>query len=68
LNRYISFLSYSANARHRTTYYLTLTHLLAIHLEDADASGAFEAFLQVLCSALLCFATLTRLALLLLYY
>lgn len=42
---HVPFLSYPANARHRTTYYLTLTHLLALHLEDADASGAFESFL-----------------------
>ena len=45
---HVEFLAYRypANARHRTTYYLTLTHLLALHLEDADASGAFEAFIQ----------------------
>ena len=52
---HVPFLSYPANARHRTTYYLTLTHLLALHLEDADASGAFEAFFQPI------LATLTRL-------
>ena len=49
---HVNFLSYAANARHRTTYYLTLTHLLALHLEDADASGAFELFLQPLLATL----------------
>jgi hypothetical protein len=44
--RHLSFLRYPFNSRHRTTFYLTLTHLLALDSDDVDASGAFEEFMK----------------------
>jgi len=48
----LPFLSHRGNERHRTTFYLTLTHLLSLNEADVDASGAFEAFLQPIIATL----------------
>jgi exportin-7 len=48
----LPFLAHQGNARHRTTFYLTLTHLLSLNEADVDASGAFESFLQPILSTL----------------
>lgn len=48
----LPFLTVPGNERYRTTLYLTLSQMLTMDADDADASGAFEQFLIPLTEAL----------------